>query len=172
MPDPIPFPKCWWVSNNLLAGPVFFAGSRAEFNDNLDALAAARIGTIVSLVGVHELFSDEEQGDEVAWEIMSRFSHFGFALPDGSAPNEITMKTILGWIDVGQLGGRKVYLHCLSGRGRTGTAAGAWLARHGIASGEGVIDHLMLLRRAAGLSVPCPETEAQRELVINWRKGQ
>jgi protein-tyrosine phosphatase len=172
MATPIPFPKCWWVHKNLLAGPAFFAGSRTELNDNLDALAAANIGMIVSLIGIHELFSDEEEGDEVAWEIMSRFSHFGFALPDGSAPNELTMKIILGWIDVGQMEGGKVYLHCLSGRGRTGTAAGCWLARHAIASGEAVIDHLVERRRAAGLSGACPETAAQHELVVNWRKDQ
>jgi protein-tyrosine phosphatase len=82
------------------------------------------------------------------------------------------MQVILGWIDGGLRPAAKVFVHCLSGRGRTGTVIGCWLARHGIAQGESVIDRLIELRQAAGLIGPCPETAAQRELATRWRVGQ
>jgi hypothetical protein len=172
VPTIVPFPKCWWVTDHLLAGPVFFAGSRTAFLEQMDAFDKAGIRTIVSLVGIQEFFSDEDQGDGVAWEIMSRFSWHGFALPDGSAPDTATMQVILGWIDAELLGGGKVYVHCLSGRGRTGTIIGCWLARHGVAYGQGVIGRLTELREAAGLPIPCPATDSQRALIMRWRRGQ
>ena len=172
MATTVPFPKCWWVTDHLLAGPVFFGGSLAALLDHMHALEAAGIRTIVSLVGVHQFYPDEDQGDAIAWEIVPRFSWHGFALPDGAAPDNDTMRLILSWIDVGLRGGDKVYVHCLSGRGRTGTIIGCWLARHGVAQGQGVVTRLTELREAAGLPIPCPETDAQRALIMRWRKGQ
>ena len=70
------------------------------------------------------------------WElVVPRFVYHAFDIPDGTAPDPITMDVILSWIDCGV--GNRVYVHCGSGRGRTGTAVGCWLARHGVAHGAG-----------------------------------
>ena len=139
----------------------------------MDALETVGITDIVSLVTVDEFFPDEDEADAVVVQLHDRFliCH-GFALPNGYAPDKPTMQVILGWIDAGLRPFAKVFVHCLSGRGRTGTVIGCWLARHGIAQGEGVIQRLGELRQEAGLVGPCPETAAQRELVTRWRVGQ
>ncbi|MEY2502912.1 MAG: hypothetical protein QOI07_3246 [Verrucomicrobiota bacterium] len=168
----VPFSKCWWVTEDLLAGPAFFAGSSAALIENMDALESAGITDIVSLVSVDEFFPEDE-ADAVIEQIHDRFLIWhGFALPDGSAPDQSTMEVILGWIDAGLRPRAKVFVHCLSGRGRTGTVIGCWLARHGIAQGQSVIERLATLRQAAGLRGDCPETPPQRERVTAWRVGE
>ena len=169
---PVPFPLCWWVTDHLLAGPAFFAAPVETFMQNMDALERAGIRMIISLVGLDQFYLDPDEAETLAWEIVPRFHWFGFALPDGLAPNEPTMGVILQWINVGLLGGDKVFVHCASGCGRTATIVGCWLASRGIANGETLLNHLCELRFRAGLSIPCPESEAQRELVRTWRKGR
>jgi protein tyrosine/serine phosphatase len=168
-----PFSKCWWVTDQLLAGPAFFAGSELATMENVEALEAAGIRTVISLVGMGEFNPDEDECERIGWEIVPRFQWYqGFVFPNGTAPDRDTMKTMLQWIDVGILGGGKVFVHCASGRGRSGTVVGCWLARHGVAQGQGVLEHLEALRTAANLPLPCPETEEQRDFVRRWRKHQ
>jgi hypothetical protein len=166
---PVPFSNCWWVTDQLVAGPVFFAGSFTTTQDNMDALEEAGVHMIVSLVGLDQFYPDPDEAEVIAWEIYPRFFWYGFSLPDGAAPNKETMGVILQWINVGLLEGGKVFVHCASGCGRTGTIVGCWLADRGIAKGEAALVRIAELRQAAGLSLPCPETEAQRELVRKWR---
>jgi len=165
----LPFPGCWWVTDNLLAGPAFFSGDLTKDVRNLAALESAGISTIVSLVGLDHYYGDETESEIFAWAIVPRFIWLGFDLPNGTAPTKETMLTLLQWIDIGLKKNGKVYLHCHSGRGRTGTVVGCWLARHGIALGESVIDYIAELRQAFDLPLPCPETATQREMVIHWR---
>lgn len=167
-----PFPGCWWVTDRLLAGPVFWGGAPNEVFANMDALQQLGVKTIVSLVGINDFYQNEDEAEEIAWEIVPRFSWLGFALPDGEAPDVPTMQHILMWIDVGLLEDDSVYVHCRSGCGRTGTVIGCWLARHGIAEGTEVIDYLAQLRVAAGIPSKCPETEEQCRLVTSWRNGK
>lgn len=83
------------------------------------------------------------------------------------------MTRILDQVDLMLNQGNSVYIHCWAGRGRTGTVAGCWLARHGIAEGAGVLATLRRLRQQEGqLDLPCPAEEEQRELVQRWQRGQ
>jgi hypothetical protein len=168
----LPFPKCWWVTDRLLAGPVFFAGSREEVLCKIGALKAIGVQMIVSLVGIGQFYADEDEAEETAWEIAPSFIWLGFDFPDGTAPDPQTMQIMLDWIDAGLRGDGKVFAHCTGGCGRTGTLIGCWLARHAIAEGEAVLDYLDELRIAADLPTGCPETPAQRQLVTSWRKNQ
>lgn len=172
MSAPLPLMKSWWVTDNFLAGPVFFSGDLTADVRNLAKLEAAGISTIISLVGLDQYYSDEIESEIFAWAIVPRFVWYSMEVEDGSAPGSDTMQMILQWIDVALMKDRKVYLHCHSGRGRTGTVVGCWLARHSIALGDAVIDHMAELRAAAGLSGSCPETPAQIELVTHWRRNQ
>ncbi len=168
MSEPVPFPKCWWATDKLLAGPTFFSGDLASDLKNLAALEKAGISTIISLVGLDDYYSNEIESEALAWTVVPRFAWLGFSIPDGTAPNKETMKTLLQWIDVGLRKNGKVFVHCHGGRGRSGVVVGCWLARHGVALGEAALDYIAERRELFGLSLPCPETPGQREMVIHW----
>ena len=163
-----PFEGCWWVTGSLLAGPTFFSGDLTSDVRKLAVLEKAGISTIISLVGLGDYYSDENEAEVLAWAIVPRFVWLGFGIPNGTAPNKETMKIMLQWIDVGLRKNGKVFVHCHGGRGRSGTIVGCWLARHGIALGEAVIDYITERREPFGLTLPCPETPEQREMVIHW----
>lgn len=165
----VPLPKCWWVEHHLLAGLTFSGSSETEILRNLDALHAAGIGAIVSLLPSEHLSWNAELRARIGEEIRSRFSLQVFFLRDGTVPRRPKMRAILDAIDRELTRGRKVFLHCFTGRDRTGIVAGCWLARHGLAESLGLLDRIAELRVQAGLFSPSPETEAQRGLVTSWR---
>ena len=80
------------------------------------------------------------------------------------------MTTILDAIDSSLDAGEPVYVHCWGGVGRTGTAIGCWLLRHGLAEPSNVLDVLTHLRkqdqeRRHRMS---PETGEQQRFVKQW----
>ncbi|MGE0112175.1 protein-tyrosine phosphatase family protein [Aquabacterium sp.] len=69
--------------------------------------------------------------------------------------------------------GRKAYVHCWGGVGRTGIVAGCYLIEHGHYTGEAALAQLQLLWRRMSADKQrrkphTPETEAQRRYVLNW----
>ena len=66
--------------------------------------------------------------------------------------------------------GRRVYVHCWGGLGRTGVVIGCWLVRHGHASGknvEKVLDGLRVGDRETG-GRASPQTPAQFRMMRGW----
>ena len=83
------------------------------------------------------------------------------------------MRDILDEIDHALAKNSPVYVHCLGGKGRTGTVVGCYLARHGIAVGRAALAKIRELRRNhPDAHVISPETEEQRQFVIRWKKGE
>lgn len=169
LPIALPFPKCWWVEHNLLAGPAFSGNSETETWQNLNALSVVDIGAIISLIPLEDVIWKAELRTRIEKEILLRFSFRVFPLQDGGVPRRSGMRLILDAMDRELTRGRKIFLHCLAGRGRTGMTVGCWLARHGLAEGIGTLDRIAELRSQAGLSLPSPETDAQRGLSVSWR---
>jgi protein-tyrosine phosphatase len=93
-------------------------------------------------------------------------------IEDMGVPSTDTMMAILDEIDGAIDQGRPVFVHCLGGRGRTGTVVGCYLVRHGM-EGKQALDHIRVLRRfEQTASFPSPETRPQREMVQSWRQWE
>jgi hypothetical protein len=68
--------------------------------------------------------------------------------------------------------GRKIYLHCWGGIGRTGTTVGCYLVRQG-KSGAEALEQLAAWWRNVPKSryfPRSPETDAQMDFVLHWAR--
>jgi protein-tyrosine phosphatase len=92
---------------------------------------------------------------------------------DTGIPTVTKMKMILDEVDGAMDQGKPVYVHCLAGRGRTGTVVGCWLMRHGKATAGKVLAMIKDLRKSDPASFqPSPENDRQRLMVTSWKPGQ
>jgi len=88
---------------------------------------------------------------------------------DMSVPTDGHMEKILDLIDACVHEDRPVYVHCLGGRGRTGTVVGCYLARHGHAKSLRALDRINALRKdTSNRDRPSPETPDQINMVLRW----
>lgn len=106
-----------WVTQNIVVG-------RAPMSyEDLDYLKLQGINAIVNLCGefsdLHEL--EEQAGFEVFW----------LPTADETAPELDAMEKGLEWLDEAVYLGKKVFVHCRHGIGRTGTFITAYLLRRG-----------------------------------------
>ena len=176
-----PLRLSYWVSYpDFLAGAFPAVEDREETRARLKALAEAGIRTIINLtepdeiqrygpgtVDYKKLLSEIVAPDGSPLE-MQRLS-----VPDFSTPTKAGMKEILDTIDSAIAAGNPVYVHCWGGHGRTGTVVGCYLARHGIAEGEEVIEHIMRLRRdTPDADYESPENPRQQDMVTGWKRGE
>ncbi len=173
----LPFPRAYWVEpGRFLAG--FLPGDlkTAQARLNLTALADCGITKVVNLMEEDErdhsgrpfvdyfpILQDIARQRGVTLDMIRR------PIPDLGVPPVYEMVDTLDLLDSAWRAGC-VYLHCWGGRGRTGTVVGCWRARHGIASGEGVLQRLKLLTAHNPLDFRrIPETTIQSEYVRNWQ---
>jgi protein-tyrosine phosphatase len=85
-----------------------------------------------------------------------------------STPSRADMIQTLDTIDAALADGQTVYIHCWAGIGRTGTVVGCYLVRHGL-SGAQALEKIAQLRHGTPNGWwTSPETEAQRQMVLNW----
>ena len=176
----LPFTRAYWVEpGRILAG--FYPGDRDP------SVASAKLSSLLDC-GVTDFFClmEENEGDhagrsfsEYQTELMRLARLRGtdvrwnrFAIRDMGIPSVAEMSRTLDALNVAAERGC-AYVHCWGGRGRTGTVIGCWLARHGIAHGDGVIARLAELTAHERAYFPrIPEAPEQREFVRNWRAGQ
>jgi len=173
----IPFDRSYWVVPHLLlAGCYPSSFNQQEKREKLKNLLQIGVRCFVNLTEEEEdvkrssgevsmfyrpklLAMVQTQGLEV--------SYVRFPIFDGDVPNQLTMCSILNFIDQAMENKQAVYVHCLAGRGRTGTVVGCFLARHGIASGQAVFDKLREFSQTS-----YPQSEAQRTMVSAWQVGK
>ena len=174
-PAAAPLPGTYWVEERrLLAG---------AYPGHVDpALAGARLGLLLDL-GI-DWFIDLTWRDELpSYDVLlpspsargrrppvvySRRPIRDHGLPTRPAQ----MIEMLDEIDTALAGGRRLYVHCRAGIGRTGTVIGCLLARRG-GDGRRALAELDRLWCAAGRDRDwprTPETDAQREYVRGWRE--
>lgn len=176
----VPFSRCYWVlPGQFLAGCYPGSKDTDEAGLKLKAMLDLGIRHIVNLMEHDEKdqtgapfvrYEDRMQalaaskGCSVTFERMS--------IRDLSVPSKARMSAILDRVDQCVRDNRRVYVHCLGGRGRTGTVVGCYLSRHGIATGEKVLDSIARLRKVTDdYYQPSPETRPQLEMVRSWSKG-
>lgn len=170
-----PTGESYWVVDGFLAGEYPGAKDLAEARAKLGQLLAAGVTCFVDLTeeGENDLLPYAHMLSELAAASRTQAEHIRMPIPDISAPSRAQMGEILDLIDARMQQGQAVYVHCWGGVGRTGTVVGCYLARHGIASGDAVLERIAELRRSTGKrSRKSPETVRQAEMVTNWREGE
>lgn len=173
MPD-LPFSQSYWV----IPG-IFLAGEHPSRND--DFSTEKRIRALVQL-GMSTFYdlTEKNEGhlryDQIllreAEEVNRAVEYKNLPIRDFTAPSAQNVKTILDSIDQDIMSGKKIYLHCYAGVGRTGTVVGCYLVRHGL-SGQAALDRIAELRREVpSWFVRSPEAQSQVDLVLHWKNDQ
>ena len=170
-----PFERAYVVTPQFAAGRTFVGATTVETVDKLVALQECGIATIVSLLGRGEVGWTRNalaEADMVKAGISQAFHHHYFPVVDGTAPGIAQTSAILDLLneEIGQQ--RPVYVHCVGGRGRTGTVVGCWLVQTKGLDGPAALKHLNEVRLAAGLDLPSPETEEQFARIQNWTSSK
>ena len=107
-----------WVAENLGVGSVPMSYGQ------LDRLAEEGIGAIVNLC--------EEFPDLPEIQRERGFDVYYLPIADEEAPDLDELEKALAWLDEAIYLGKKVYIHCRHGIGRTGTVLNAYLLRRGL----------------------------------------
>lgn len=107
--------------------------------------------------------------DDIAKSLGLEVVHRRFPIHDMGIPEKSAMVEILNVLDKALSSGHTVYLHCYGGIGRTGTVVGCHMVRQGI-DGAAALKQISVYRE----NMPdgwkaSPETEEQRQFVINWK---
>jgi len=167
-----PIPESYWViAGRFLAGEYPGSFEEEATRRRAEAFLQAGFDTFIDLTTADELlpylpvFEAQAHAGEIGYR--------RFPIPDLGLPSHAQMAASLDAIDAALAAGRKVYLHCWGGVGRTGTTVGCYLVRHGRTGAQA-------LEQLAGWwqQVPkhtlfprSPQTEAQVEFIRNWRES-
>ncbi len=173
-----PIPQSYWVVPDLLLagsypGDDSLEGSRQILQNLLDV----GIRQFISLMEPLELNWDgrpfphyEEPLKALADEMGAAVTFNRMPVRDMSIPTDSHMERILDLIDASVRDNRPVYVHCLGGRGRTGSVVGCYLARHGHARSLKALDRINALRKGTeNRHRPSPETSEQVGMVLRWQ---
>ena len=181
IPSPVlPFDRSYWViPGRLLMGYVPVKPEPSRTREKVRELLEQGIRTFINLMYDNETnydgvpipgYEQELQAEAQAMGVMAQ--HHRLSIEDLTAPTAEHMKQVIDQIDESLNAGLPVYVHCWGGRGRTGTVAGCYLARHGYASGQRAQDFVQHLRRTdAKAHTASPETQEQRTMVREWLIG-
>src|ERR1051325_51857 len=166
-----PILESYWVEEGcLLAGeyPGRFEAEQAR--KRIDALIEAGFTTFIDLTREHETVPYAHILLEEAKAYDADVQYHRFAIGDFGLPTPELMKSILDHIDASIQAGRKVYLHCWGGIGRTGTTVGCYLVRQG-QTGEAALAQLAHWWRTVPKSqihTQSPETFEQMAFILSW----
>ncbi|MDF1556398.1 MAG: hypothetical protein P1P84_25250 [Deferrisomatales bacterium] len=178
----------WVVRGRLMAGEYPGSPSAAGMRAKLASLLNAGIRTFLDLTEADEvtrlgpLRPYEEDLRALTAESAVEVSHTRFPIRDFDVPTRGLMISILDALDAALGRGMPAYVHCLAGRGRTGTVVGCYLVRHAERllgtsasdrAGPLALARITELRVAQDVPFPkdSPQTPAQRDLVLGWQPG-
>ena len=168
---PRPMIESYWVEpGRLLAGeyPGHYYDELAR--RRIDALIQAGFDTFIDLTQQGELHPYSEILREQSSAYRLDAAYFRFPIGDFGLPSAGQMKAILDQIDESLRLGRKVYLHCWGGIGRTGTTVGCYLVRHGLSGDEALRQLAEWWQEVPKSQIHprSPETREQAAFVRSW----
>ncbi len=173
MPDR-PIPESYWVEpGRLLAGEYPGKFDVELTRQRIDALLQAGFTSFIDLTRPNETVVYDRLLYEEASLYQVKVSHQRFAIGDYGLPTPELMTRILDTLDAELAAGRKVYLHCWGGIGRTGTTVGCYLVRRGL-SGEAALHQVAAWWRTvpkSSIHVHSPETPEQAQFVLHWAQN-
>ncbi len=164
----------WVIPGNFRAGEYPGSLNEDDARGKLNWLLDQNIDYILDLTedGEADLRPYAHVFHEEATQILRKVNHQRIPLRDFKTPAQETVVEILNIIDLSLSEGKCIYLHCLGGKGRTGTVVGCYLVRHGM-TGKDALEKIQDLRRGIpGGNTQSPETEGQRRMVLEWKQGQ
>ena len=168
-----PIPESYWVEpGRLLAGEYPGRYENELTRKRIDAFIEDGFNVFIDLTKPNEMspYSDIllEQAGAYDFEV----KHYRFPIGDFGLPTVEQMTAILDTIDTELQAGRKIYLHCWGGIGRTGTTVGCYLVRRGKTWNE-ALHQLSVWWKGVPKSQYhpySPETNEQRWFVRNWKE--
>lgn len=175
----------WVVPGSLMAGTFPGSPDRSGSEAMLSSLVKRGVRAFIDLTEADEATwlgpLRAYQGDlkAVGEKSSATLFHSKFPIRDKGVPSRGLMTSILDALDAGLDGGAPTYVHCIGGRGRTGTVVGCYLIRHaermlgataGRDPGPLALARIAELRAAQSVSFAekSPETQEQREFVLGW----
>lgn len=166
-----PVRESYWVEpRQFLAGE--YPGKLEEelTRQRLDAFIEAGFDTFIDLTQPNEMVPYKNILLEQAAVYSANVTHARFPIGDFGLPKPEQMNKILDKLEEDLGAGRKVYLHCWGGIGRTGTTVGCYLVRRG-KTGEEALDQLSAWWRGVPKSqyhLQSPETQEQVNFIRTW----
>jgi len=176
-----PFNQAYWVvPDQLMAGCYPGSKKPAEADLKLKDLLDHGIRLIINLMEPAEINRTGMPFEPYKDRIIELAASAGcevtierHAIKDMGTPTRIEMVRILDRIDASIKQNQPVYVHCLGGIGRTGTVVGCYLARHGYASDQRLIQHIQMLKKnTITHHLMSPETNQQIELICSWVEAE
>ena len=167
-----PSPGAYWVEPGRFAGGEHPVSDWSDPAAGVEALLRAGFDCFIDLTEEREFFRPYAPIlEEAARALGVDVAYKRHPVRDNAVPQAPQhMAAILDDVDAALAEGRTVYLHCLGGVGRTGTAVGCWLVRHG-RTGEEALAHIDLLRRGSPKTLLYPLSPGapqQRRYVREW----
>jgi ADP-ribosylglycohydrolase len=168
-----PIPNSYWVEpGRLLAGEYPGHMSAVEAAERIQRLLNAGVNTFIDLT---------EEGELPSYVTLFPtdqplpIEHHRLPITDHGVPRSPQlMIQILDTIESALSAGRRVYVHCHAGIGRTGTTIGCYLIRRGL-TGDQALEHLQQLWSQCARShrwPTIPETDDQYGFVRGWSEPQ
>ena len=166
-----PIPESYWViPGRLLAGEYPGQYQEELSRKRLDTFLEAGFDTFIDLTQPGENVPYVEILREEAGIYEVDVKRLAFPIGDFGLPTPKQMNSILDTIDSALQAGRKIYLHCWGGIGRTGTTVGCYLVRQGRTGAE-ALNQLAAWWQGVPKSryhSHSPETVQQADFVLHW----
>jgi len=171
-----PYPNSYWLEpGRILCGEYPKEIDDMEDDEAMSSLleSGARVFIDLTSEGKHTPYDEIARSCARKMGIDPETLKFHrFPVPDGSVPGSVEdMQRIVDAATKANEEGLIAYIHCWGGRGRTGTVAGCLLSEITGHTGEEAMADLQVRWQGCAKSAKgeCPESEAQRKFILNWK---